>query len=146
VVFDRSLRRPRTRPRRLTLQKHPLLSDLSRPICKLYGVRCGRNAPREIVSASFREAFSEHEEPFREAYRKTLQKLIDSGKSLPDTIAKAEKAKAKKKVVNAKKLQEYHAKKSKATTPKAKAAPDKAVPVKSAPSKANRIRKKVDAG
>jgi len=77
------------------------------------------------------------------AYRKTLQKLIDDPKkSLPDTIAKAEKAKAKKKVVNAKKLSEYHAKKSKASTSNAKAVPAKAAPSKSAPSKAKRGRKK----
>jgi hypothetical protein len=82
------------------------------------------------------------------AYRKTLQKLIDDPKkSLPDTIAKAEKAKAKKKVVNAKKLSEYHAKKSKASTSQTKAAPTKAAPAKatsakSAPKKAKAGRKK----
>ncbi len=78
------------------------------------------------------------------AYRKALQKLPK--KSLPDTIAKAEVAKAKKKVVNAKKLSEYHAKKSKASTPKAKAAPAKATSAKSAPSKSKGRRKKAAVG
>jgi len=76
-----------------------------------------------------KKPFSSMKNLTEEAYRKILQKFIDDPKkSLPDTIAKAEKAKAKKKVVNAKKLSEYHAKKSKAPTPKAKAAPDKPFP------------------
>jgi len=81
------------------------------------------------------------------AYRKTLQKLIeDPKKSLPDTIAKAEKGKAKKKVANAKKLQEYHVKKSKASTSKAKVAPAKTIAAKSATKKAKGGRKKTATG
>ena len=101
----------------------------------------------KLLAAVSGKPFSSVKNLTEEEYRKTLQKLIDDPKkSLPDTIAKAEKAKAKKKVLNAKKLSEYHAKKSKASTSKAKTAPDKAVPAKSSPKKAKAGRKKAATG